>query len=54
VIITSTAAIFGPAFVGPVSNAIRNPGVVFSGITMSLLGFACANYLGILVATVLK
>ncbi len=54
VIITSTAAIFGPAFVGPVSNAIKNPGVVFSGITMSLLGFAFANYLGILVATLLK
>jgi len=54
VIITSTAAIFGPAFVGPVANAIRNPGVVFSGIAMSLLGIAMANYLGVLVAYILK
>ena len=54
VIITSTAAIFGPAFVGPVANAIRNPGVVFSGIAMSLLGIAMANYVGVLVAYVLK
>ncbi len=53
VIITSTAAIFGPAFVGPVANAIKNPLVIVSGITMGLLGIAFANYLGILVAYVL-
>lgn len=54
VIITSTAAIYGPAFVGPVANAIKNPLVIVSGITMGLLGIAFANYLGILVAYVLQ
>ena len=46
VIITSTAAIYGPAFVGPVANAIKNPKVIVSGITMGLLGYSLANYLG--------
>ena len=54
VIITSTAAIYGPAFVGPVANAIKNPLVIVSGITMGLLGIAFANYLGILVAYMLQ
>jgi uncharacterized membrane protein len=54
VIITSTAAIYGPAFVGPVANAIKNPLVIVSGITMGLLGIAFANYLGILVAFILQ
>ncbi len=47
VIITSTAAIFGPAFVGPVANAIHNNKIIVSGITMGLLGYAIGNYLGI-------
>ena len=46
VIITSTAAIYGPAFVGPVANSIKNPRVIVSGITMGLLGYSFANYLG--------
>jgi uncharacterized membrane protein len=54
VIITSTAAIYGPAFVGPVANAIKNPLVIVSGITMGLLGITFANYLGILVAYFLQ
>jgi uncharacterized membrane protein len=47
VIITSTAAIYGPAFVGPVANAIHNKRIIASGITMGLLGYAIGNYLGI-------
>ena len=47
VIITSTAAIYGPAFVGPVANAIHNKKIIVSGITMGLLGYAIGNYLGI-------
>ncbi|MBR9999022.1 MAG: DUF819 family protein [Cyclobacteriaceae bacterium] len=53
-IITSTAAIYGPAFVGPVANAIQNKKVIVSGITMGLLGYAIGNYLGIGVAMLLK
>jgi uncharacterized membrane protein len=54
VIITSTAAIFGPAFIGPVADAIRNKKLIVSGITMGLLGYAIGNYLGIGVAMLLR
>ncbi|UCH14036.1 MAG: DUF819 family protein, partial [Bacteroidales bacterium] len=35
-IITSTAAIFGPDFIGPVAKAINNREIIVSGITMGL------------------
>ena len=54
VIITSTAAIFGPAFVGPVANGIRNKEVIVPGIAMGLLGYAIGNYLGLAVAGFLQ
>ena len=47
VIITSTAAIYGPAFIGPVANAIKNREIIVAGITMGLLGYAIGNYIGI-------
>ncbi len=53
-IITSTAGIFGPAFIGPVANGIRNKQVIVPGITMGLLGYAIGNYLGLAVAWLLK
>jgi uncharacterized membrane protein len=53
-IITSTAAIFGPAFVGPVAKGINNREVIVSGITMGLVGYAIGNYLGLAVAWLLK
>jgi len=53
-IITSTAAIYGPAFVGPVANAIENKKVIVTGIAMGLLGYAIGNYLGIGVAMLLR
>ena len=52
-IITSTAALFGPAFIGPVANGINNRQIIISGITMGLLGYAIGNYLGIAVALLL-
>ena len=52
-IITSTAAIFGPAFIGPVAKVINNREVIVSGITMGLLGYAIGNYLGLVVAWLL-
>jgi len=54
VIITSTAAIYGPAFVGPVANALKNPRVIVSGITMGLLGYSLAYYVGMGVAKLLN
>jgi uncharacterized membrane protein len=54
VIITSTAAVFGPPFVGPVAAALRNPDVVPSGMTTGVLGLAIGNYAGLAVAAVLR
>lgn len=54
VLITSTAAIFGPAFVGPIANVLKNREVVVSGLAAGLLGYALGNYLGISLALLLK
>jgi uncharacterized membrane protein len=54
VIITSTAAVFGPPFVGPVAAALRNPDVVPSGMTTGVLGLALGNYLGLAIAALLR
>ncbi len=54
VIITSTAAIFGPAFIAPVAKGINNREVIVSGITMGLVGYAIGNYLGLAVAWILR
>ena len=53
-IITSTAAIFGPAFIGPVANAIGNKGIIPIGIALGLIGYAIGNYLGLGLAFLLN
>lgn len=53
-IITSTAAIFGPAFIGPIASAIKNEKLIAIGIIMGLIGYAIGNYLGLAVALILK
>lgn len=53
VIITSTAAIFGPPFVGPVAAALRNPDVVPSGMTTAVVGLGAGTYVGLGVAALL-
>ena len=52
-IITSTAAIFGPAFIGPVASRLNNPQMVVSGLSSGLVGYAAGTYLGILMAWLL-
>lgn len=54
VIITSTAAIFGPAFIGPVANSIHNRQIIVAGITTGMLGYAIGNYLGLAMAWLLQ
>lgn len=49
-IITSTAALYGPPFIPPVCEAIRNRRVLVSGLTTGLVGYAVGNYLGYSVA----
>jgi len=53
-IITSTAGIYGPAFVGPVASGIKNKEVILSGLTSGLVGYALGNYLGFALAWFLK
>ena len=43
VLITSTAAVFGPAFVGPVAAAIGNRRIIVSGLAAGVLGYAIGN-----------
>jgi uncharacterized membrane protein len=45
--ITSTASIFGPVFIGQVALAIGNRELVFPGIAAGLVGYAVGNFLGI-------
>lgn len=52
-IITSTAGIFGPAFIGPVAEALDNREVIIPGLTSGLVGYAIGNYLGFAIAWLL-
>ncbi|MFP2905600.1 DUF819 family protein [Pyxidicoccus sp. 3LFB2] len=54
VLITSTATIFGPAFIGPVARALRNRELMVSGMTTGLMGFAMGTYLGLAVSWLLR
>lgn len=51
-IITSTAGVYGPAFVIPVADAIKNREVIVAGLTSGLVGYAVGNYLGLLVYSI--
>lgn len=52
--ITSTASIYGPAFVGQVASAINNRQLLFSGMATGLIGYALGNYLGVGLGYLLK
>lgn len=52
-IITSTAGIYGPAFIAPVASAIKNREVIIPGLLSGLVGYAIGNYLGFLLAYLL-
>jgi uncharacterized membrane protein len=51
---TSVAAIYGPAFIGQIASITGNRQLIFSGISMGLLGYAIGNYLGIGLAYLLS
>jgi len=53
-LITHVAAIYGPAFIGPVADSMRNRAIVVSGLTTGLIGYAVGNYVGLAVAYLLK
>ncbi len=53
-LITSTAGIYGPAFIGPVAEALGNREVVMSGLVSGLVGYAVGNYLGLGIAHLIR
>ena len=46
-LISSTAAVFGPPFIGPVAESIQNRSIIGPGIIVALMGNAIGTYLGI-------
>ncbi len=53
-LIASTAAIYGPVFIGQIASTIDNRRLVFPGIALGLLGIALGNYVGISVAWLMR
>ncbi len=53
-LITSTAGIYGPAFIAPAANALGNREIVLPGLICGILGYAIGNYIGIGTALALK
>ncbi|MFW6100380.1 MAG: DUF819 family protein, partial [Bacteroidota bacterium] len=52
--VTSAALICSPPFVPVIAGAIRNREVIVSGLTVGILGYAIGNYLGYIIAVVIK
>lgn len=52
-LITSTAGIYGPAFIPAVAGALKNKSVVLTGLICGILGYAVGNYLGIGIASII-
>lgn len=46
-LISSTAALYGPAFIAPVAKSINNRELIVYGIALGLLGYILGNYLGL-------
>ena len=53
-VITSVALINSPLFVPMIAESMKNKKVIITGITVGVIGYAVGNYLGILVAQMLK
>jgi len=53
-VISTTAAIYGPVFIPQVAQVLRNRSIIPGGIAVSLIGLALGNYMGILMASLLR
>ena len=49
-IITATAGVFGPPFIGPVAHSLGNREIVVTGMTMGTIGLAIGNISGLVFA----
>ncbi len=54
VIISGSALICSPPFVPAVAGALKNREVILTGLTIGIAGYAVGNYLGVLIAYMLK
>jgi uncharacterized membrane protein len=52
-IISATAALYGPAFIVPIAKAINNRELIIYGIALGLMGYILGNYLGLGIAWLL-
>jgi uncharacterized membrane protein len=53
-ITTMMAGIFGPPFIPPVCEGLKNSSMIIPGVSSGLVGFAVGNFLGLLVSYLLK
>ncbi|MDD2358682.1 MAG: DUF819 family protein, partial [Thiovulaceae bacterium] len=54
VVVSSVALINSPPFVPLIASAMHNKSVIITGITVGLVGYAAGNYLGFIIAELLK
>ncbi len=52
--ITSTAALYGPAFIGQIATILGNKRIIIAGIATGIMGYAIGNYLGLAVTYLLR
>jgi uncharacterized membrane protein len=52
--ITSVAMVFSPPFVPMMAGALKNRHIILSGLSVGIIGYAIGNYLGVIVAMVLR
>lgn len=53
-LMTSTATIYGPPFIAPFAESIKNRALIGPGLTLAVLGYAVGTWLGLGVAYALK
>ena len=53
-LITSTAGVYGPAFIAPVAEAMKNRYIVLSGLITGIFGYTVGTYLGVGIAYLIK
>jgi len=53
-VVTSTACIYGPPFIGPICKVLDNKQLVGAGMALGVLGLVIGNYLGILMCYVIE
>ncbi|MGB0390376.1 MAG: DUF819 family protein [Salibacteraceae bacterium] len=53
-LVSSTAAVFGPPFIGPVAESLKNRSLIGPGIVVALMGNAIGTYLGIIMVQILS